>query len=258
MNRLNSDIEFFTLEQVKDFLTTLEMDYTSGYTGHIRIIGETIIPISAYSETRRIPTQFKVFFHIALFGGLRRGEILGLSWKDVDFKESSVSVNKSISYANNEVTVKQPKTKSSIRNIVLPEFVMTLLREYQKEYYEYQSSLGDIWARDEDGKAMDWMFIQTDGKLMHPSTPYGTFKDIIKKYNEIVEEGRKLPEITLHGLRHTHSTILISENVDVKTISSRLGHAKTSTALDIYTHAIKARDTVVADTLDNLFSKVPM
>ena len=56
----------------------------------------------------------------------------------------------------------------------------------------------------------------------------------------------------------THSTILISENVDIKTVSARLGHAKTSTTLDIYTHAIKARDTVVADTLDNLFSKVQM
>ena len=63
---------------------------------------------------------------------------------------------------------------------------------------------------------------------------------------------------SLHGLRHLHSTILISENVDVKTVSARLGHAKTSITLDIYTHAIKARDTVVADTLDNLFSKVQM
>jgi len=72
-----------------------------------------------------------------------------------------------------------------------------------KEYYEYQSSLGDIWASDGDGKAMDWLFIQTDGRLMHPSTPYGTFKGIIRKYNETAEEGRKMPEITLHGLRHT-------------------------------------------------------
>jgi len=233
------------------------MDYTSGYSGHIRKSGETVIPIRTYSETRGIPTQFKVFFHIALFGGLRRGEILGLSWKDVDFKECSVSVNKSISYANNEVTVKRPKTKSSIRKIVLPEFVMTLLRDYHKEYIEYQSSLGGAWSVDENGKALDWLFIQTDGKLIHPSTPYGTFKEILKKY-KITEEGRRLPEITLHGLRHTHSTILISENVDVKTVSARLGHAKTSTTLDIYTHAIKARDTAVANTLDSLFNKVPM
>jgi len=89
---------------------------------------------------------------------------------------------------------------------------------------------------------------------MHPSTPYGTFKDILVKYNgTVTDETKKLPLITLHGLRHTHSTLLIAENVDIRTVSARLGHAKTSTTLDIYTHALKARDTCAADTLDTLF-----
>ena len=91
---------------------------------------------------------------------------------------------------------------------------------------------------------------------MHPDTPYKTFKKIVKRYNEtIADEKEKLPDIPLHGLRHTSATLLISQNVDVKTVSSRLGHAQTSTTMDIYTHALKKLDENAATTLDNLFIK---
>lgn len=257
LTRSNSDIEYFTLEQTQCFLKALDMEYTTEYAKHRRHLdGGTTIDIAPYRETRTIPTQFKVFYHIALFGGLRRGEILGLTWDDVNFKESSISISKSIAYAKNEVTVKHPKTRSSNRKVSLPQFVITLLRQYRKEYQELRMLLGDAWESDESGRDLNWLFIQSTGKLMHPSTPYGTFKDILTKYNAAVgDESKKLPDITLHGLRHTHLTLLIAENMDIRTVSARLGHAKTSTTLDIYTHAIKSRDTAAADTLDTMFDK---
>ncbi|WP_184090977.1 tyrosine-type recombinase/integrase [Anaerocolumna cellulosilytica] len=87
------------------------------------------------------------------------------------------------------------------------------------------------------------------------STPYQTFKDIIHKYNATIEdESLKLPNIPLHGLRHTSATVLISEDVDVRTVSARLGHAQTSTTMNIYAHSLKESDKKAADKLDKLFN----
>ena len=73
-----------------------------------------------------------------------------------------------------------------------------------------------------------------------PDTPYNKFKSIIRCYNaHIIKEEEKLPEISLHGLRHTSATLMISQNVDIRTVSNRLGHAQTSTTLDIYSHALQ-------------------
>jgi site-specific recombinase XerD len=77
---------------------------------------------------------------------------------------------------------------------------------------------------------------------MNISTPYQTFKDIIHKYNNTVEDGTlKLPDISLHGLRNTSATVLISKNVDIRTVSA-LGHAQTSTIVNIYAHNLKESD----------------
>lgn len=130
LTRNNSDIEYFTLEQVKIFLNALDKEYANSYAEHKRKVGkDNTIEIQAYTEVRKIPTQFKVFFHIALFGGLRKGEVLGLTWDDINFEDHTIHINKSISYANREVKVKRPKTKSSIRKLVLPEFVINIIKE---------------------------------------------------------------------------------------------------------------------------------
>lgn len=97
---------------------------------------------------------------------------------------------------------------------------------------------------------------------MNYATPYHTFKDILEKYNnsilknpELKEEEKKallLPDITLHGLRHTSATLLISGHVDVRTVSARLGHSQTSTTMNIYAHALKQSDKKAADKLEDL------
>ncbi|WP_073277522.1 tyrosine-type recombinase/integrase [Anaerocolumna jejuensis] len=76
---------------------------------------------------------------------------------------------------------------------------------------------------------------------MNISTPYLTFKNIIHKYNATIEDkSLKMSNISLlHGLRHTSTTLLITDNADVRTVSVRLGHAQTSTTMDIYTHSLK-------------------
>lgn len=251
VTRTAENIKFFTLEQTQLFLNALDMNYSFTYQEHDRIddTGKKY-HVSSYEETKRIPKQFKVFFYIAIFGGLRRGEIVALTWEDINFEEYSVNISKSSSYVNKQIITKEPKTLTSIRTIKLPGFVIQLLKEWKLEQNKYRLSLGDQWI------GSNHIFTQWNGKQMYPSTPTQTFKKIINKYNKTVtDEKDKLPLIPLHGLRHTSATLLIAENVDVKTVSSRLGHAQTSTTMDIYAHALKQLDEKAASALEDVFKK---
>lgn len=243
------DVKHFTLEQAETFLNALEMDYATKYKAHDRIddTGKKY-HVPEYIETRSIPAQFKVFFNFALFGGMRRGELIALTWDDIDFKECSIDINKATGYVNREQITKLPKNKGSIRKIVVPEPVIRLAERYKKEQLEYRMSIGDQWSGD------NYVFIQNNGSQMNLSTPNHTFHDIINKYNATVKNPTEhLPHIPLHGLRHTSATLLISENIDVRTVSARLGHAQTSTTLNIYAHSLKKMDEKASDTLENLF-----
>lgn len=241
----------FTLEQAESFLNALEMEYVTEYKAHTRVddTGKKY-NVGAYTESRAIPTQFKVFFNIAIFGGLRKCEVLALTWDDIDFSNNTVTINKDTVYTNKEVITKDPKNITSNRTIKLPRSVMDLIKRYKVEQAEYRLSIGDQWLDN------NLLFVQWNGKQMHPCTPYSTFKDIIKKYNKTVEnEADKLPHIPLHGLRHTSATLLISDNVDIRTVSARLGHAQTSTTMNIYAHALEKMDEKAADSLEDMFSR---
>jgi integrase len=248
---IEDDIKYFTLEQAEAFLNAIEMEFSTTYKAHNRIddTGKQYY-VEAYTEARGLPTQLKIFFYLALFGGLRRGELIALTWNDVDYDNNTISVTKSTGYANKTTITKAPKNKSSIRTVKIPKSTMELLKKYKKEQNELRLSLGDQWMGDNN------IFIQWNGKQMNLSTPYQAFKEIINKYNStIADKSLHLPNIPLHGLRHTSATLLISENMDVQTVSSRLGHAQTSTTLNIYAHSLKKSDEKAACILENLFNR---
>ena len=196
--------------------------------------------VNNYIQTKRVPTQFKVFFNIALFCGLRRGELLALSWSDIDFEERTVSITKSAERVKGGFAIKEPKTKSSIRRIAIPSEIMPLIIQYRNEYNELRLVLGSKW------QGNDNIFIQADGTLMGLSSPYQRFQSHIERYNDWAEnhnnhltKGQKLellPIIPLHGLRHSCATLLNAMDVNLVEIASVLGHAQTSTTMNIYTH----------------------
>ena len=244
-------LKYFTLEQTELFLSLLDKEYTTTCKAHDRIddTGKSY-HVADYSETRSIPLQFRLFYQMALFCGLRRGELVALEWSDLDFTDNSVSITKSTACVGGKPVTKTTKTNSSIRKISVPASVMALAKKYKKEQMQYRLAIGSQWEGE------NHIFIQWNGKQMHPDTPYKTFKKIIKRYNATVKnEAEKLPDIPLHGLRHTSATLLISQNVDVKTVSNRLGHAQTSTTMDIYSHALKKMDEQAAVVLDDLLVK---
>ena len=116
-------IKYFTLEQTGLFLNLLNREYTTTYKGHDRIddTGKSY-HVADYSETRTLPTQLKLFYHIALFCGLRRGELIALEWSDLDFNENSVNITKSTSSVNGEII-----TKTTKKNLLSVKFPFLLL-----------------------------------------------------------------------------------------------------------------------------------
>ena len=153
---------------------------------------------------------------------------------------------------------KEPKTQTSIRTVSIPDSIISMFRQYKREYKTMQMQLGDYW------KGNDNLFIQSDVKLMGKSTPYHHFKRHIKKYNDwvmnnkdeaIIKNLEKLPDIPLHGLRHSCATLLNYLGVNIIDISNLLGHAQTSTTMNIYAHSFEEQRRVASDKIDEFLRK---
>lgn len=238
------DVQHFTLEQTQAFLEQLDKPYTVAHWGRTKKNGEES---NKHYETKTFDLQYKVLFYLAIFGGFRRGELVALTWNDVDFENNTVTISKTSARTKDGIITKTPKTFSSNRVVALPIETMQLLRKHKTEQQKYRLALGTYW------KGAGHIFTQTDGKQMDISTPNKVFQKVIRIYNETHKD--KLPEITLHGLRHTSATLLIAQNIDIKTVSHRLGHSETSTTLDIYAHALQKLDVTAAKSLGELFQK---
>ena len=183
--------------------------------------------------------KYKVAIILTVFTGVRLGELMGLEWQDVDFKNGIISINRSSQYlADMGVFTKVPKTESSIREIAIPEFIISLLEEYKLWYEEQKMIYGDLWTNS------DRLFVQADGKPMHPST---ISKWFVKYVGQI-----GLPVINFHGLRHTNASLLVAQNIDIAVISARLGHAQISTTLDFYVHPLLSHNRKAGYALENL------
>ncbi len=254
------EYQCFDIEQSARFLEALTLEYH--YTQKTHYItdchGEKKL-IPEHQERFNVSFQLQVYFNLAIFSGCRRGELIALTWKDVDFDECTISISKSASKtkAHGQI-VKTPKTKSGNRVISIPESCIELLRKLKSEQHEKSLLLGaDVWqglyGSDFDS---NYVFTQDNGSMMNLDTPTHAITDIINYYNrEYATESTKLPMIRLHDLRHTNATILLSQNHDIESVAKRLGHHKTSVTLDIYGHALKSKDKVASDTLESVLSK---
>lgn len=218
---------FFTPEQAAVFLEELDRETREG----------------------EILLQHNIFFQLALFCGLRRGETVALKWPDIDFDAGTVSITKSTAIVEGKKYQKTPKNRTAERVICVPSHVLAMLRRYRLEYNTYRMQTGSQWT------GCGHIFIQWNGAQMHPSTPDSTMRKVIDRYNSSHNE--KLPHVTPHGLRHTSATLLISQNIDIRTVSNRLGHAQTSTTMNIYAHALQKKDEQAAETLENLLIQKP-
>lgn len=188
------------------------------------------------------PMKYRVMVLLAIYTGLRKGEICGLEWSDIDFENNRLRVRQASQYVPGVGTFeKTPKNESSKRIIALPGIAVNLLREYKAAQNEERLKQGDNW------QDHNRLFTQWNGEPIHPDTISKWFTNFIKRYD--------LPKLTFHGLRHSNASLLIGQGVDIQTISSRLGHARVSTTTDIYSHQLRRPDVEAAEKIDNIFNK---
>jgi integrase len=176
---------------------------------------------------------------MALDTGMRRGELLGLQWGDVDLDRATVQVERSIEETRQGLRVKAPKTKCERRSVALPQRAVTTLRAHRLHQMQMRVALGL-------GKLTDATLLFTDrnGEMLWPD-------DLTRIWARVCL-AKGLPKVTFHALRHTHASMLINAGLDVLTISRRLGHSKPSVTLDTYGHLIKGADVAAAAAIDTL------
>lgn len=185
--------------------------------------------------------RIKTAFIILLFTGLRRGELAGFEWKDINFENKTISICRTENHSRSMgFYTKTPKTEGSIRIISISETVKNQLLDYREWYLFQRICWGDKWVES------DRVFIRENGGKADPQCFDRWLKILRSKYN--------LPHFTVHSLRHTNITIQIAAGVPLTTVSGRAGHSRTSTTTtDIYSHFIKTSDQQAAETLDNIF-----
>jgi len=243
-------VQFFTPEQTVTFLEYIEKPYKIKVGGHKRVDDTGLLyAVGDYTITKYIPEQVRVLFILAIYAGLRKGELLALQWNDINFEKDTVEISKAVTIVEGKPICKAPKTKTSYRTISIPHFLTERLMRLKQSQDEFRSQVGDYWQGD------GWIFTQDNGKMMNYSTPYQAFQDTITRYNQDKPPEQQLPHIPFHGLRHTSATLLIASHQDVKTISKRLGHTQTSTTMNIYVHALQESDQKASDALEAMLEK---
>lgn len=180
--------------------------------------------------------KYTIFFTLAVFTGLRRGELLGLEWKDIDWENELLSVVRTSSYTKEKgIYTDTPKTKSSVRSMKLPTEVMQKLKEFKNWQNGYKAKLGTKWIE------CDRLFTKKDGSPMGTRQPYEYFERFCKR------TGMRF--VNIHSFRHFNASVLISNGVDVKTVQGCLGHSSAATTLNIYAHSFQEAQTKAMDSV---------
>ncbi|MDR1413117.1 MAG: site-specific integrase [Actinomycetes bacterium] len=176
-----------------------------------------------------------VAVQLALATGMRKGEILGLQWKHIDFENCRIFVLQSL---GKKKTVLPPKTKSGKRALAIGAAACHQLERWQQSQQAFFEKKG---LRHDDNTP-----VITDRN--------GTFRDYANFDTWLRSFFSKwdFSHISMHGLRHTHATLLLAAGVDYKTIQARLGHTDAALTLNLYTHSIVERDEISAQTMDQL------
>ena len=183
-------------------------------------------------EIQRFLLQAKVvwfyeMFLLELCSGMRRGELLALEWRDLNFKTGELRIDKQVIYLNGKTVCNKPKTKESMRTIVLPPSLVEVLKEYKKT---------------------------VDSKLMFPSPQKG--EDEYRNPCAVGSSMRRIIDragckhVRFHDLRHTFATMALEGGMDIKTLSSVIGHKSSATTLDIYAHTTDAMQLHAATNIE--------
>ncbi|CDC72780.1 site-specific recombinase XerD [Candidatus Colimorpha enterica] len=218
--------------------TALEKAVTEGLITTNPAIGCRLPPKKAkemqvltQDEIRRFLIQaheegYYEFFLLELTTGMRRGEILGLQWKDVNLDTGELHIRRQVVKKGTQALISKPKTKSSIRTILLPPGMVEILAELNKN------------------ATCDWVFPSPvkEGEPRNPDSLYGRFQKILQR--------AQCKKVRFHDLRHTFATMALENGMDIKTLSAMIGHISAETTLNIYSHITDTMQRQAAVKID--------
>ena len=192
--------------------------------------------------------EHEVLFLTALNTGLRQGELLALTWADIDFENSTISINKTAKYVTpvdkngrgkGIILVQTPKTLSSIRTVPIPTFLKDKLKQHKTIQSKNRLKLANIYINN------NLVFCNAYGKYLDSSR-------LRKEFNKILITNQ-LKARKFHDLRHTFATRLFELGENPKKVQTILGHSNISTTLDTYTHVLESSKESISNKLDNLY-----
>lgn len=190
--------------------------------------------------------MFWVGFKLTLELGLRRGELGGLEWSDINFKENTVTIKNNLIYTNGHVLMSTPKTKESERTIYISDELLGILKKLKVRQSNNRMNYGKFYSENTfDDKIFNLVMVWQNGKYIHPMYYLDKLKKLLKKAN--IEKN-----VRFHDLRHTNATLLISQGVDFKTVQNRLGHKDINTTLNIYSHVNKEMQKKATDKISKI------
>lgn len=195
--------------------------------------------ILTHDEMQRFLIQAKhdnmlEMYLLALSTGLRRGELIGLQWNDLNFNTGELKIERQVARVNGELKVSVPKTKASIRTVVLPPAVVKILEKYR--------------PLTNDSK---WLFPSPVKSNDEPCDP----SNVSKKMKSILEKA-ECKIIRFHDLRHTFATMALEHGMDIKTLATIIGHVSSATTLDVYSHITTEMQIKAAHLIDAGIGKV--
>lgn len=192
--------------------------------------GRTAI-VHRLADMERTPTVLAAY--IALYTGMRRGEICALTWADVDIDRATISVSKTVGIKQGGTYIKAPKSERGRRAVPMPTQLVPILAAHRAFMHEDWAAYMDSLDLKHDEAAFSKLYVigTIYGEYRNPTRLGKAWQSLAETFNLIGTQGRI---VTLHDLRHTYATVAVASNSDVKSVSGNLGHANTAITLDIY------------------------
>lgn len=174
-------------------------------------------------------------WHVAVMCGMRRGELIGLRWRDVDLSAGQLLVIQSVTVADRCRHIGAPKTKRGNRIVALDAGTVSVLRAHRRQQLEDRLAWSRAW------QDTGLVFVCEDGAMLNP--------DHVTRHFAALVSASGLPRITLHGLRHTCASLALAANVPVKVVSERLGPSTTTVTSNTYQHVLEAQARQAGDAI---------